>query len=923
MSEFALKTALPQYLVKEQERIAKIAEAEGLDFFPTVFEILSYDQMNEIAAYGGFPNRYPHWRYGMEYERLAKSYEYGLSKIYEMVINNNPSYAYLLEGNSLTDQKLVMAHVYGHVDFFKNNFCFRSTDLDTGGRTTDPAQRPKNYDPNRRWIDKMANHGARVRRHVARLGINKVEDFIDQCLSLENLVDPHAAFHGKRPVRDPDEEEKATEIPRLKAKDYMESFINPEEYLEEQRQKIEAEKEREKKFPARPERDILQFLIEHAPLERWERDILEIIREEALYFTPQMQTKVMNEGWACVAENTYVFTDIGVVSMGMLVRGEAQLVSDGGVPQHVYDRNIIKDHPTIKIRTRRGLELEGSNNHRIMLPDFESWTRLDELKIGDKVLVTGGAGLWASEEVAIEWRPEESITLRDVADELGVSIDTVIRHRRGERSLEAGPIEQALERYETQHLTLSQRCGHGRRVEISIPKRVDEDLASFLGYLVGDGHISRVKRSLGLTTGDEAQALAFAEHARFLFGLEPKLKYEGKKRRVLLYSEALTDFLVDGLGLTHGPSAREKQIPEAILRSPKHVVRAFLRAYYDCDGHAGPSGVILSTASDKLAEQTQLLLLNFGVLSRKRRVKADRTWRVQVQGLSANAFMEQIGFGLMRKQKALEKYVTQRKWFCQEKWEDEIVSIEHGRADVYDISVRETHRYAAAGFINHNSYWHSKLMTTKVLDASEIIDYADNNAGVMATSGGRLNPYKLGVELFRNVEERWNKGQFGKEWEECDDLDAKKNWNLRLGLGKKKIFEVRALYNDVTFIDEFLTADFCRDQKLFSFAWSNRNERYEIETREFKQVKEKLLFQLTNAGNPFIYVEDANYDNRGELLLKHDHQGLDLRADYAREVMKSLVRVWKRPVNLLTIVEGKQVMVRFDGREHSTRHMRQ
>ena len=63
-------------------------------------------------------------------------------------------------------------------------------------------------------------------------------------------------------------------------------------------------------------------------------------------------------------------------------------------------------------------------------------------------------------------------------------------------------------------------------------------------------------------------------------------------------------------------------------------------------------------------------------------------------------------------------------------------------------------------------------------------------------------------------------------------------------------------------------------------------------------MKEKLLFQLTNGGNPFIYVEDANYENRGELLLRHDHQGLDLRADYAKEVMRSLVRVWKRPVNV-------------------------
>src|SRR5512135_3704571 len=244
MSEFALKTALPAYLRDEQNKIEKLASEAGLDFFPTVFEILTYDQMNEIAAYGGFPNRYPHWRFGMEYERLAKSYAYCPSKIYGMVINNSPSYAYLLEGNSLADQKLVIAHVYGHVDFFKNNYCFRSTDLDTGGKTTDPAVRPSSYSPNRRWIDKMANHGSRVRRIVARYGINRVEEFVDHCLSLENLIDPHAAFLGqrKRPPGD-DVEEKATEVPRLRSKDYMESFINPAEYLEEQKAKIEAEKE--------------------------------------------------------------------------------------------------------------------------------------------------------------------------------------------------------------------------------------------------------------------------------------------------------------------------------------------------------------------------------------------------------------------------------------------------------------------------------------------------------------------------------------------------------------------------------------------------------------------------------------------------------------------------------------------------------
>jgi len=286
MSKFALNTALPRYLRTEQERIQKIAKDFGLDFFPVIFEMLTYDQMNEIAAYGGFPSRYPHWRFGMEYEQLSKSYEYGLSKIYEMVINNNPSYAYLLEGNSFTDQKMVMAHVLGHVDFFKNNFCFRSTDLDARGPTIDPVKKHVNYDPDRRWIDKMANHGSRINRHVERWGINKVEQFIDQCLSLENLIDPWAPFAGKIVPRDmEDEEEHPLEVPKLAAKDYMDAYINPESYMDAQRKKME-QKRPEKKTPERPERDVLKFLLDHAPLERWERDVLEVIREEAYYFVP-------------------------------------------------------------------------------------------------------------------------------------------------------------------------------------------------------------------------------------------------------------------------------------------------------------------------------------------------------------------------------------------------------------------------------------------------------------------------------------------------------------------------------------------------------------------------------------------------------------------------------------------------------------
>jgi stage V sporulation protein R len=493
----------PAYLRDVQETIEGYATELGLDFFPILYEVLDYKTMNEVAAYGGFPTRYPHWRFGMDYEQLSKSYEWGLSKIYEMVINTNPAYAYLLEGNSLVDQKTVMAHVCAHVDFFKNNYFFSKT--------------------NRKMIDGMANHAARVRRHMGRQGQDAVENFIDICLSIENLIDPMSPFIVRqRDARSGDgggsgfrddgndggDEGDDREVPRLRAKNYMESFINPPEYLEAQKKRRDEEKKQKRKFPEQSQRDVLLFMINHAPLESWQRDLLEVVRDEAYYFAPQAMTKIMNEGWA--------------------------------------------------------------------------------------------------------------------------------------------------------------------------------------------------------------------------------------------------------------------------------------------------------------------------------------------------------------------------------------------------------------------TYWHSKILTEKALSSAEIIDYADACSGILATSPGRLNPYKLGVELFRNIEDRWNRGQFGKEWEECDSMEQKRNWDRRLGLGRKKIFEVRKLYSDITFIDEFFTLEFCVEQKFYSFGFSDRSGNWEIMSREFAKVKEQMLRMLTNRSQPMIVVEDGNFENRSELLLRHVHDGIDLDLAQAKDTLRGANRLWTRPVNLLTKIDGKGKLLRCE-----------
>lgn len=487
--------ALSPELEKARQKIVVYARDYGLDFFDTIFEVITYKQMSQIAAFGGFPVRYPHWRFGMEYESLSKGYEYGLSKIYEMVINTDPCYAYLMEGNAFVDQKLVMAHVFGHCDFFKCNQWFAPT--------------------NRKMIDTMANHATRIRRYIDRYGLDTIESFVDTCLSLENLIDRYSPYTSAQKTRAPGdsalgEEERPRRDDFLLPveREYMDSFINPPDLIKKQREKAQ-QKESERKFPAKPDRDILKFLIHYAPLSNWQQDVLSIVRDEAYYFAPQGMTKIMNEGWA--------------------------------------------------------------------------------------------------------------------------------------------------------------------------------------------------------------------------------------------------------------------------------------------------------------------------------------------------------------------------------------------------------------------SYWHTTLMVQKILSSSEVIDYADHHSGTVAMSPTSFNPYKVGLELFRNIEERWNKGRFGSDWESCEDVLARKQWDLKLGLGRQKIFEVRRDYNDVTFIDEFLTEDFCIENKMFVYKFNKRTSQYEIDTRDFKAIKRKLLFQLTNWGQPIIRVDDGNYKNRGELLLVHMYEGIDMQPDYMMETLRNLFRIWGRPVHISTVMDGEEKIFTFDG----------
>lgn len=266
-----------QELEQAVDQIWEIATTSfGLDPFPVRFEIVPASVMYEVGSYA-LPGRYSHWTFGKAYHRMKMMYDFGLSKIYEVVINSNPSYAFLLETNSPTQNKLVIAHVLGHIDFFKNNVYFSKT--------------------NRRMVDEAALHARRMGEYEFKYGRKVVEEFLDAVLSIEEHIDPNFFIRKQQP--DPDKE--GDKKPRRREGRY-DDLLSPEELDERNEPADNAADERmQKQRVLLPEKDLVYFLMKNSPsLEPWQRDIMAMLHEEMEYFIPQLQTKIMNEGWASI-----------------------------------------------------------------------------------------------------------------------------------------------------------------------------------------------------------------------------------------------------------------------------------------------------------------------------------------------------------------------------------------------------------------------------------------------------------------------------------------------------------------------------------------------------------------------------------------------------------------------------------------------
>ena len=298
--------------------ITEKAAGYGLDFYPTHFEVVPDHIIYELGSYV-LPARFSHWTFGRDYHRQKTSYDYGMSKIYEIVFNTDPCQAFLLDSNSMLAHKFVVAHVLGHNDFFKNNNYFDHTD--------------------RNMIEKVRLHGNRIRRYEEEVGAMPVEEFLDAVLSIEEHFDTGLTTQFRR--KSPEQYEKDRSAPLQSATEFDDLWNVMDSGFD-------TPKPRPKKFPPEPEKDLLGFLRDYAPeLEKWQRDILGMIREEMIYFIPQMRTKTINEGWASFWHER-IMTDLDLTAEEHLEfrRMHAGVLSPGSkmsINPYYVGYNIFRD----------------------------------------------------------------------------------------------------------------------------------------------------------------------------------------------------------------------------------------------------------------------------------------------------------------------------------------------------------------------------------------------------------------------------------------------------------------------------------------------------------------------------------------------------------------------------------------------------
>ncbi|ELZ14838.1 SpoVR family protein [Natrinema thermotolerans DSM 11552] len=473
------KQAIAGELEEPVEEARNLAEKLGLEPYPVKYWIIDYDEMNELIAYGGFQSRYPHWRWGMQYDKQQKQGQYGGGKAFEIVNNDNPAHAFLQESNTVADQKAVITHVEAHSDFFANNDWFG---MFTGGQADEDQVNAAAM---------LERHARAIDEYMSDPDIDRaeVEKWIDHCLSLEDNIDQHQVFTRRLDVDGPAgeiDEDLAEKLDELDLSDEIKGEVFDAEWVE----KLEGE-EITGSFPEEPQKDLLAFVREHGKqydaeagrgveMEEWQRDILDMMRAEAYYFAAQKMTKVMNEGWAAYWESTMMTDEAFAGDDEFLNYADhmAKVLASGGLNPYSLGMELWE---YVENTTNRQEVLEA-----LLRVEGVSWRNLTDVVDFDDVLET------LEPPAALETISPD--TLDDVAtlpDEW-VDHEALERAREGEIDVEKYPWKVlTYEGLARRHYSLVKRQHRG------FLKRVSQnDLERIGRYLFDDARYDSVDEAL-------------------------------------------------------------------------------------------------------------------------------------------------------------------------------------------------------------------------------------------------------------------------------------------------------------------------------------------------------------------------------------------------------------------------------------------
>ena len=914
--------SMPDNLKKLLPEIYKKVSEFGCDFYPTVVEMLTYDEISEIAAYGGFPVRYPHWKWGMEYESLQRGYVYGMHKIYEMVVNCCSLNTRILtkRGTILAKDVVVGDTVYGRKGPRKVSYIKKQKSSKTLRIKLKDQFRELTCTPNHKWLvlgqdgyswveTKKLKSGDQICGYDGfeknlgnpyKINYNKNNCFLStranirHCLkkikipnkmTLE-LAELIGVIIGDGSIVAKGSSANAITVAvGLDCKDYAKHVSNLF-------YKCFGEKA---KIYKKPSCFCVTFCSKIA------LDFLDFIglKKGSNFLNKRIPHSIWQSSFefkvACIKglfdTDGHVSSSISYSSKSKQLIDDIQLIlSEIGIfssAKHVNNshNNIftlkIKGRPFIKKFAKRIQLVSKHKNSSLIKISNRKYCSSNGQKLNyfQKELISNVPEISSKENYSMYY------SCKRIKNNENLNLNTLYSFCERTDYLNIKEIKKIKNQLEIPHYEVEDIFDDSNQETIDIALLHDDHDYAAEGLMSHNTNPVYLYCLDSNTLVDNVTVVAHAlGHADFF--------------KNNIYFSQTSQNMMNQLA-NHGTRIRgymSRWGKERVTEFIDHVLR--IETLIDFSKAWERKKIKNPTIKDERTYRHPNRLNSEKDHNYMDDYLNPKSWiedqKNKIEKIEAAEYLDIFNSPTKDIMRFIRDYAPLKPW------EADIVAMLYDES-MYFAPQRLTKvlNEGFASWVDYNimsKYGFSSLGQDHV--SSGIIEYSHHKMGVL---GGKhsMNPYKLGFSLLLDIEDRWNKGQFGTDWENCKDINKKETWDKKLNLGHEKVFEVRKFYNDLTFIMEFFTQEFC--EKYEFFEWKKHpNGEYKIESRDHKKIKKKLIQRYSNGGLPEVFLVDHNYRNKKIMFLQHNWNGRSLHDAYVKPVLESLRYLWKNDVFLAT-----------------------